>query len=215
MNGKFTIGVDAAASAGPVGRNAEAATDNTLKAEILSYSRSRGLFLGVSLDGSALEIDHRAHFAFYGSQSGEVPQRLPESADQLRQSLVELTPGKNTAPLSPITPITPAEPSKASPKKLEALRKSLVQNAGQLHAILSPQWKQYLAVPKELLDPAANPNIESLKALEQRFAKIEGSAKYKDLSSRTEFQVTGEVLREYIRELTASGSTVKLPPPPE
>ncbi|MBS0264794.1 MAG: lipid-binding SYLF domain-containing protein, partial [Planctomycetes bacterium] len=130
MSGKFTIGVDAAASAGPVGRNAEAATDNTLKAEILSYSRSRGLFLGVSLDGSALEIDHRAHYAFYGSQSGELPARLPESAVQLRQSLADLTPGHKVE--SPLTPIEPAAPAKSSAKKLETLRRSLVHNAGQL-----------------------------------------------------------------------------------
>lgn len=211
MSGKFTIGVDAAASAGPVGRNAQAATDNTLKAEILSYSRSRGLFLGVSLDGSALEIDHRSHFAFYGSQSGEVPQRMPESADQLRQTLVEMTTGKAEPPL---TPIEPAALPKASPKKLEVLRRSLVHNAGELHAILSPSWQTYLAIPKEVLEPAAKPNIEGLKAWEQRFAKIEGSANYKDLSSRAEFQVTAEVLREYLHELTATGPTVKLPPPP-
>src|SRR5262245_46041111 len=89
--GKFTIGADASVSAGPVGRDAAAATDATLKAEILSYSRSRGLFLGVALDGSALEIDHFAHAQYYGSPSSEVPQRLPESAAQLRQYLVELT----------------------------------------------------------------------------------------------------------------------------
>lgn len=67
MNGKFTIGADASVSAGPLGRDAEAATDASLKAEILSYSRSRGLFIGISLDGSALEIDNLAHLEFYGS----------------------------------------------------------------------------------------------------------------------------------------------------
>jgi lipid-binding SYLF domain-containing protein len=48
VNGKFTIGADAAAAAGPVGRNASASTDGHLKAEIYSYSRSRGLFAGVT-----------------------------------------------------------------------------------------------------------------------------------------------------------------------
>jgi lipid-binding SYLF domain-containing protein len=209
MRGKFTIGVDAAASAGPVGRNAEAATDTGLQAEILSYSRSRGLFLGVSLDGSALEIDHHAHFAYYGSRTGEVPQRLPESAAQLRDSLVELTAAKKDAPHA-----NTDAPPQASPRKLEILRRSLVHNAGQLHAIVSPAWRQYLAVPKELFDPAAQPNVEALTALEQRFAKIEGSAQYKDLAARTEFQATAEVLREYLRELTPTGPTLQLPPPP-
>ncbi len=64
--GAFTLGVDAAAAAGPVGRNAEAATDAQLKAEIYSYARSRGLFAGVSLEGAALRIDGKANVAFYG-----------------------------------------------------------------------------------------------------------------------------------------------------
>ena len=61
VRGKFTLGADAAAAAGPVGRNASASTDGQLKAEIYSYSRSRGLFAGVSLDGSALRIDYDAN----------------------------------------------------------------------------------------------------------------------------------------------------------
>ena len=64
--GKFTLGADAAVAAGPVGRQAEADTDAQLKAEVYSYSRSRGLFAGVSLEGAALEIDNRANEAFYG-----------------------------------------------------------------------------------------------------------------------------------------------------
>jgi lipid-binding SYLF domain-containing protein len=66
VNGKFTLGADAAVAAGPLGRKAEAATDGQLKAEIYSYSRSRGLFAGVSLEGAVLEIDDKANAAFYG-----------------------------------------------------------------------------------------------------------------------------------------------------
>jgi len=66
MKGKFTLGADAAVAAGPVGRNAEAATDVVLKSEILSYSRSRGLFAGVSLEGAALLADNDADAAYYG-----------------------------------------------------------------------------------------------------------------------------------------------------
>lgn len=64
--GTFTLGADAAIAAGPVGRRGEAATDADLKAEILSYSRSRGLFAGVSLEGSKLDVDHDANADFYG-----------------------------------------------------------------------------------------------------------------------------------------------------
>ena len=66
VHGKFTLGVDASAAAGPVGRTAQASTDAQLKAEIYSYSRARGLFAGAALDGSALKIDNDANQAVYG-----------------------------------------------------------------------------------------------------------------------------------------------------
>ena len=66
VNGKFTLGGDASVAAGPVGRSAQASTDEQLKAEIYSYSRARGLFAGVSLDGTWLRIDHKANQAMYG-----------------------------------------------------------------------------------------------------------------------------------------------------
>lgn len=68
LKGKFTLGADAAVAAGPVGRSAEAATDVMLKSEILSYSRSRGLFAGVSLEGAALLIDEDATDVYYGKK---------------------------------------------------------------------------------------------------------------------------------------------------
>ena len=76
VNGKFTLGADASAAAGPVGRTATASTDSQLKAEIYSYSRSRGLFAGVALDGSALRIDYDANAAVYGA--GITPRRIFE-----------------------------------------------------------------------------------------------------------------------------------------
>lgn len=66
VNGKFTLGADAAVAAGPVGRTAAAATDGQLKAEIYSWSRSRGLFAGIALDGAVLSIDDKANEAVYG-----------------------------------------------------------------------------------------------------------------------------------------------------
>jgi lipid-binding SYLF domain-containing protein len=66
VHGKFTLGADASAAAGPVGRTASASTDAQLKAEIYSYSRSRGLFAGAALDGSAITIDNDANQAVYG-----------------------------------------------------------------------------------------------------------------------------------------------------
>ena len=67
LNGKFTLGADAAVAAGPVGRNMSGAVDATLSAEIYSYSRSRGLFAGVSFEGSVLQVDDDANRAYYGA----------------------------------------------------------------------------------------------------------------------------------------------------
>ena len=66
VNGKFTLGADAGVAAGPLGRNASTATDGQLKAEIWSWSRARGLFAGVALDGAVLRMDHDANEAAYG-----------------------------------------------------------------------------------------------------------------------------------------------------
>ncbi|HRN61611.1 MAG TPA: lipid-binding SYLF domain-containing protein [Luteimonas sp.] len=69
VNGKVTLGADAGVAAGPVGRNAAAATDGQLKAEIWSWSRARGLFAGVALDGAVLQIDNDANQLVYGANA--------------------------------------------------------------------------------------------------------------------------------------------------
>jgi lipid-binding SYLF domain-containing protein len=66
LQSKFKLGGDASASAGPVGRDAQASTDLTMRAQILTYSRSRGLFLGVSLSGAVIRQDQADTQAFYG-----------------------------------------------------------------------------------------------------------------------------------------------------
>jgi lipid-binding SYLF domain-containing protein len=67
LSSKVKLGADAAAAAGPKGRNASAATDVQMRAELLSYSRSRGLFAGVSLEGSTLRPDNDGNALVYGS----------------------------------------------------------------------------------------------------------------------------------------------------
>ena len=64
--GSFTIGGDASVTAGPVGRNSSASTDYKMDAEIYSYSKSKGLFAGISISGSALDIDEKSNNSFYG-----------------------------------------------------------------------------------------------------------------------------------------------------
>ena len=68
LSSKIKLGADAAAAAGPKGRDAAAATDIVMRAEILSYSRSRGLFAGVSLEGSTLRSDGGANSNLYGKK---------------------------------------------------------------------------------------------------------------------------------------------------
>ena len=67
LSSKFKIGGDAAAAAGPVGRNAQAGTDWKLNAEFLTWSRSKGLFAGIDLDGTVLSDDEDAMRDFYGA----------------------------------------------------------------------------------------------------------------------------------------------------
>ena len=76
VNGKFTLGADASVAAGPVGRSAAAATDGEFKAEIWSWSRARGLFAGVALDGAVLSIDNGANSSAYGE--GVTPRMVFE-----------------------------------------------------------------------------------------------------------------------------------------
>lgn len=70
LNSKVKLGADASAAAGPKGRTAEAATDVTMRAEVLTYSRSRGLFAGISLNGASLRPDNNANLSLYGRAIG-------------------------------------------------------------------------------------------------------------------------------------------------
>lgn len=69
LGDKFKLGADATVAAGPVGRNAAAGTDIRLDAEVLSYSRSKGVFAGVSLDGTVVQADRSGDRAMYGEHA--------------------------------------------------------------------------------------------------------------------------------------------------
>ena len=100
--GKLTLGADAAIAAGPVGRKAAAATDGKLEAEILSDSRSRGIFAGVSFDGAVINPDARSNAMFARSE----PDR--KMADAVKAKLIEMS--RETS-----EPITPKPPAVLSP----------------------------------------------------------------------------------------------------
>lgn len=98
LSNKVKLGADMAAAAGPKGRDASASTDVTLRAEILSYSRSRGLFAGISLEGSTLRPDNNANEKLYGKKvtaeeivrQGAVP--VPPAAQKMVSLLNKRSP---------------------------------------------------------------------------------------------------------------------------
>ena len=105
LTSKVKLGADASAAAGPVGRTAEAATDVVMSAEILSYSRAKGLFAGVSLEGSTLRSDGSANEKLYGQKlsakdiirGGKV--KAPPAASELIALLNKKSPrNKSAAP---------------------------------------------------------------------------------------------------------------------
>jgi lipid-binding SYLF domain-containing protein len=106
LSSKVKLGADASAAAGPKGRTAEGATDVVMTAEILSYSRNRGLFAGVSLEGSTLRSDGSANQKLYGTElsardiirRGKV--KTPECARELVEVLNSKSPKNKSDPKS-------------------------------------------------------------------------------------------------------------------
>src|SRR6476469_115578 len=106
MGSKVKLGADAAAAAGPKGRTATAATDVVMRAEILSYSRSRGLFAGISLEGSTLRPDNGANEKLYGRKltAKEILRQgrvgVPAAAHLLDAELQKASPKNRSDPKS-------------------------------------------------------------------------------------------------------------------
>jgi lipid-binding SYLF domain-containing protein len=117
-DGKLTLGADASVAAGPVGRQASAATDPNLSAEVYSYSRAMGLFAGVAIDGTAITIDRKGNAAFYNKRDITAEELMAEGAptpppaaqrylstlDQATRTASAATPATGEAPATPATP---------------------------------------------------------------------------------------------------------------
>lgn len=104
-NGKLTLGANASVAAGPVGRHTSVATDIQFEAEVYSYSRSRGLFAGIALEGAGVTMDRKANSAFYGSTS-MTPEKIfvssPNIAPDVANTFVQvLTAQTARLPTSP------------------------------------------------------------------------------------------------------------------
>ncbi len=215
MRGKFTLGVDAAAAAGPVGREAAAATDATLKAEIYSYSRSRGLFAGVSLDGSALQMDTEANQAYYRAVPGitSATPQIPASAIKLMNLLAQYTADSRATPAVGVTTVV-GQPTPALPNA-ESLKTPLADASRQLSQLVDDTWRRYLALPAEIYSPMAQPSQEALNTVLQRYDRIPQDPRYKALAERPEFRTTHDLLKRYQQSLApVSNGLPSLPPPP-
>src|SRR5580698_107566 len=112
LHSKFKLGADASAAAGPVGRDAQASTDLTMRAQVLTYSRSRGLFLGVSLSGGVIKQDQADTTAFYGKDwtyysvlNGQVAP--PADADAFLKMVEKYAPTPRTV----VAPVPTAMPT--------------------------------------------------------------------------------------------------------
>jgi lipid-binding SYLF domain-containing protein len=110
LTGHLTLGTDVAVAAGPVGREADAASDRFLRTEIFSWSRSRGLFAGVSVEGARLAVDPHANEAFYHIRGCRPADVLAfhgaqiASVEALKEQLYQIAP-----PSPPLPAFVPAE----------------------------------------------------------------------------------------------------------
>ena len=214
LNGKFTLGADAAAAAGPVGRQAAAATDGTLKAEIYSYSRSRGLFAGVSIDGSVLQLDQIANATYYRRPSPGAPAIVPQPALQLVEQVVKYC----GAPAVPAprygAQLEPTLAAEQAVSEADSVRSQLAKIAPELFELLDPQWQTYLALPPEVFTGQGQPSPEAINRCLARFKAVTSDAKYMGLAQRAEFQSTYGLLQHYASALAQQSSKLEIPPPP-
>jgi len=227
MDGKFTVGADASVAAGPVGRQAAAATDGNLRAEIYSYSRSRGLFAGVALDGSVLQVDALSNAAYY--RAGLIGQRaeLPASATEFMKLVAQYTTqadGAEKAAADGMVEVAPVESAgaeggagpqiPAANTAGEVTNRQLVTSWNNLAGLLDATWQSYLALPAEVYSNNEPPPRGSIEAVLARFDRVAADARYRALAGRPEFEVTHARLREYAKQLPANSGKLQLPPPP-
>jgi lipid-binding SYLF domain-containing protein len=137
--GKVTLGADASVAAGPVGRQASIATDTNFTAEVYSYSRNRGLFAGIALDGSILSIDRGANAEFYkkpGVTASEIMDGEVKTTDNTAQRFLTAistsTGGNTTAASAPVA----GAPAPAAPAPATAPAPS---GAAQTYPMADPQ----------------------------------------------------------------------------
>ena len=224
LSGKFTLGADAAVAAGPVGRQAAAATDGKLSAEIYSWSRSRGLFVGVSFDGSVIEVDQLANARYYRQPTADSPVIVPNAAQQLTAEIARYTGVPNTGVLTQNAsaatnpaaqnPNSPIFAQQHSRDETSHVRDELARFARELYKKLDPNWQSYLGLPAEVFNGNGHPSVAALNESLARFEAVRNDANYAMLSNDAEFQSTYGLLKHYTNELANSNQALNLPAPP-
>jgi lipid-binding SYLF domain-containing protein len=210
LTGKFTVGVDAAAAAGPVGREMSAATDAKLQAEIYSYSRSRGLFAGFSVDGAKIDLDRAMTDAYYRPMVPAVAgQAAPVPASSLR--LMQVV-GHYTMKPTVDAPGAAAPVAAAPAADAQAVCRQLAASSQRLTAIVDQQWKGFLALPAETYSADRLPTREAVTDVLARYQSVVGRPEYAALTSRPEFTETLQLLQQLLAAMPTP--TVSLPAPP-
>jgi len=188
MSGKLTIGGDAAAAAGPLGRQGAVATD-----------------------GSVLHLDQFATSAYYRSPAPGLPVVIPPLAEQLTHSIAGYAGAK-------FNPQIPAQQPVLSRHHLtseaDLLRFQLFQVAPELYELIDEPWQQYLALPPAIFSGTTHPQPEEVGAVLRRFEEVARDARYRSLAARAEFQSVDGLLRHYYQTLSSKSVELQLPPPP-
>lgn len=218
QRGKITLGVDASAAAGPIGRTAGAATDGALQAEILTYSRSRGLYAGVSLGGSSLQLDIPSTQQYYQITPTN-PGVVPPSAIALVNELTAVS--NQVAPeaiqsLRPAEAINPADlGSPGNQTALDQRSNTISQIAASIAALqqkVDAQWQEFLVLPASWKVPSSVTPTE-IQSVVVRYERVASNPQFTALSSQPEFIETLRLLRQLATE-TAAQRQLSLPPPP-
>ena len=220
LNGKFTLGADAAIAAGPVGGQAAAATHGNFSAEIYSWSRSRGLFIGVSLDGSVIDVDQLENAAFYRRDPATNAVIIPQVAQTLVARIAQYTGVREGG----VAPTQNASATQTTPQTILAqqhsieetthVRDELARFARQLYQKIDPAWQSYLALPAEVFNGNGHADPQALNVAISHFEAIEKDPRYASLTNDAEFQSTLGLLKHYAQDLANQSQALQLPPPP-
>jgi hypothetical protein len=151
--GKLTLGADAAVAAGPVGRSASAATDQNFAAEVYSYSRSRGLFAGVALDGTSISVDRKANANYYkkpGVMASEIINGTVTSEDDTARRFLSAVAAGTTTSTASAAPV-----GSSAPPSSGALESS--GSSGNSAPIGGPRASETRTFPMEDSEPGQEP----------------------------------------------------------